>query len=343
MKCVEVNELIQRDLDRDLNGMESQNLHRHLQICSECKAFYQRLRQVHLDLESLPKVALPYSIVDNLLPEMDRIDQLNTVKAAQNTKVKKSWLSKNKWLPAITTVAAGFALIFTIAQINMPSNQNNISQDKGQAPMGIASADVGSSKEAAPIVTTIRTTSLDDPNDMVTSSPTNDALNQAKIGQPEIAFTQAGESDVNEEGAPFNDEGTVAMDIMHLSKDPVLTANEPKQPNSLANEDPDGHLSVKNPTFTVSDTEPMLNSLPAPDHAHVAWYNETYIEIKSVNNESILHLVAADIEHFSNINWLNATQLQFTIKTNAISQIWIYDISTGSKVLISETRTTKQP
>lgn len=122
MNCVEVNELIQRDLDNDLDENEHITLKHHLELCSECSTFYERLRIVHLDLESLPKVSLPYSLVDTLLPEFDRIDQLTNDKSSGTVRKMNSFFNK-RWFYTATAVAASLFVIFSITQLLQQNKQ----------------------------------------------------------------------------------------------------------------------------------------------------------------------------------------------------------------------------
>ncbi len=75
MKCEEVMELMQRDIDYDLSPLEKNILDEHIVQCSECKSLFDRLKSLSNNLESLPKIAPPYSIVDSILPNLERLDR----------------------------------------------------------------------------------------------------------------------------------------------------------------------------------------------------------------------------------------------------------------------------
>lgn len=77
MNCQEVMELMQRQLDDDLNDTENAQLMTHMHHCPDCEAMYERLRMLSAELTSLPKVTPSYSLVDAILPELERIDKQN--------------------------------------------------------------------------------------------------------------------------------------------------------------------------------------------------------------------------------------------------------------------------
>ncbi|MCL6460071.1 MAG: zf-HC2 domain-containing protein [Gorillibacterium sp.] len=71
MSCSEMTELMQRHLDHDLTEVEQQFMFSHFNSCPECVSLFERLERVSLELESLPAVNPPYSIVDMILPLLD--------------------------------------------------------------------------------------------------------------------------------------------------------------------------------------------------------------------------------------------------------------------------------
>jgi len=68
----EVNELMHRYLDDDLSGDEAALLEEHLRHFPANSAMFERLKQLNSDLEQLPKVTPPISIVDTILPRLER-------------------------------------------------------------------------------------------------------------------------------------------------------------------------------------------------------------------------------------------------------------------------------
>lgn len=66
---------MQRALDNDLEDFEHVALTKHLLACPTCAAKYERLKQLSLDLQQLPKISPPFSIVDSIMPRLEQIDQ----------------------------------------------------------------------------------------------------------------------------------------------------------------------------------------------------------------------------------------------------------------------------
>ena len=81
MNCQEVMEYMQRELDGDLGEIESAKLLEHIRHCADCAAMYERLKRLSAELENLPKVTPPFSLVDAILPKLDEIDRANAAAA----------------------------------------------------------------------------------------------------------------------------------------------------------------------------------------------------------------------------------------------------------------------
>lgn len=75
MMCQEVIELMQRYLDQDLDELEYEQMLGHLQQCPECTELFERLVALSQELEQLPKVTPAYSLVDAIMPKLQRIDE----------------------------------------------------------------------------------------------------------------------------------------------------------------------------------------------------------------------------------------------------------------------------
>jgi len=73
MKCQEVMELMQRYIDGDLDQQETSLMMEHADRCSDCAAMLARLQKLSSELEQLPRVVPKFSIVDSILPELERL------------------------------------------------------------------------------------------------------------------------------------------------------------------------------------------------------------------------------------------------------------------------------
>ncbi|MDP5273052.1 anti-sigma factor family protein [Chengkuizengella axinellae] len=90
MKCQEVIQFMQRDLDGDLNKDEQKQMLDHIESCHSCTEMFDRLKNVSNELEQLPKVTPPISLVDQILPQLDEIDQANASHNDKDDEIEKA-------------------------------------------------------------------------------------------------------------------------------------------------------------------------------------------------------------------------------------------------------------
>lgn len=74
MNCYEMTELLQRRIDQQLSETELKICDNHLQQCPDCEAKLEALERISEQLNNLPKVTPRFSLVDAIMPELDRID-----------------------------------------------------------------------------------------------------------------------------------------------------------------------------------------------------------------------------------------------------------------------------
>lgn len=104
VKCEGILHLINRDLDGDLTPNEQEQLHQHLATCTSCQQDYEQLTQLSQQLAVLPKVNPSVSIVDRMLPELDKLEEEQFV-GTRKFKSKYVWMS---------SVGVAAALLFMI-------------------------------------------------------------------------------------------------------------------------------------------------------------------------------------------------------------------------------------
>ncbi|MFD0672134.1 zf-HC2 domain-containing protein [Cohnella sp. GCM10027633] len=75
MNCQEVMELMQRHIDGDLNQQETSLMTDHVGRCPECAAMLDRLRRLSNELAQLPRVMPRFSLVDAIMPELNKLDE----------------------------------------------------------------------------------------------------------------------------------------------------------------------------------------------------------------------------------------------------------------------------
>ncbi|GIO90588.1 zf-HC2 domain-containing protein [Paenibacillus lactis] len=90
MNCQEVVERMHRYLDRDLTPEETAEMFQHVAVCKECAETFQILKALNRELEDLPAVSPPVSLVDAIMPKLVAIDlergSLMDEQAAKNEK-----------------------------------------------------------------------------------------------------------------------------------------------------------------------------------------------------------------------------------------------------------------
>ncbi|MUG64560.1 anti-sigma factor [Paenibacillus campinasensis] len=75
MNCQEVVESMHRYLDRDLSSDETALMYQHIAVCPSCAETFQLLKSLSKELEELPAVTPPISLVDAIMPRLDAIDR----------------------------------------------------------------------------------------------------------------------------------------------------------------------------------------------------------------------------------------------------------------------------
>lgn len=116
MNCQEVMEYMHRQLDDDLDAREQEVLLSHTSHCPDCSAMFERLKHLSAELASLPKVVPSYSLVDAIMPELDRIEfirqqeaELNVVAAEKGEQLAGRRAGRKRRWPAISAIGSAIA------------------------------------------------------------------------------------------------------------------------------------------------------------------------------------------------------------------------------------------
>ncbi|MBW4080196.1 anti-sigma factor [Paenibacillus sp. S150] len=133
MKCAEVMEWMHRYLDHDLSQEEVIEMFRHIDNCPSCADVFDRLNMLSQQLEQLPDVQPPFSLVDSIMPQLDELDRVvqepsmmsteeaNVVPFTRTSKSGK--FSKGTSMATRTGIGAvAAAVILLIAIFNMPDS-----------------------------------------------------------------------------------------------------------------------------------------------------------------------------------------------------------------------------
>ncbi|WP_135546602.1 zf-HC2 domain-containing protein [Paenibacillus cymbidii] len=155
MTCETILTLMQLSVDRELAEDEQSVLDAHLASCPECAALYGRLLRLSHDLEQLPKVVPPISIVDSILP---KLEQLDVPAGGEGVRRKpatsggfRSFLPS--WRLAGSLTAAAVVLGIVLFQLTLPQHTANdmaTNAEKASAPQaqaGSGAAPAAKSKE----------------------------------------------------------------------------------------------------------------------------------------------------------------------------------------------------
>ncbi|MFG0213690.1 anti-sigma factor family protein [Brevibacillus porteri] len=123
----EIFELMQRDLDGDLLESEQQLLQRLIQKDAELQLMYNRLKDVSQQLEHLPPVVPPFSIVDSILPKLesaaakpvavkstvneDILPTLEVKRESSSLPESKKWKRMKVWMASLGSTAVAASLL----------------------------------------------------------------------------------------------------------------------------------------------------------------------------------------------------------------------------------------
>lgn len=165
MKCAEVMEWMHRYLDQDLSRDEIIEMFRHIDDCPSCAEVFERLSLLSKELEQLPDVLPPFSLVDSILPQLAELDlntnEVNPVTPKESVVIpferdsSRRKPSKRNSVAARTGIGAiAAAVILGIAIFNMPEQMPGAEMEyKQQESAALDSADtsrMASKSNAAP-------------------------------------------------------------------------------------------------------------------------------------------------------------------------------------------------
>lgn len=127
MSNEEILELMQRDLDGDLMESEQEMLHLVIQKDAALQLMYNRLKDVSQQLEHLPPVVPPFSIVDSILPKLESaaakpvaaraaaneeiLPTLEVKRESSSLPEPKKWKRMKVWMASLGSTAVAASLL----------------------------------------------------------------------------------------------------------------------------------------------------------------------------------------------------------------------------------------
>jgi len=146
MNCQEVVELMQRHMDGDLDQREITLMMAHVGGCPECAVMLKRLQRLSDDLSQLPRVELKFSIVDAIMPQLDRLDAERLSQSADETQVDVPKVVQRSERPRgrLLSRIAGVVAVGVVAGVLLMSQQlklsNSDSNNDAAAPGDVGGA-----------------------------------------------------------------------------------------------------------------------------------------------------------------------------------------------------------
>lgn len=230
MNCQEGMELMQRYVDRDLNEEETSCLLEHVGQCPDCASMFERLVRLSRGLEQLPHVVPPFSLVDAIMPELNKIQPeaasapVSAEPAEPARLMPRSRRSQQRhyrsWIPRISGVVA-LGVVVGLLLINRPDAE--LARDSRQ--------EAGSMPEASAA------------QELMLSSPAADLKTQDQYGNP-LPSKEAAEAEPGLLSAP--EESAPAAPEPQPSAVPGRSSDAQPDPNRSVDRSSGGMLEMEN-------------------------------------------------------------------------------------------------
>ncbi|MEK5398813.1 anti-sigma factor family protein [Paenibacillus nitricinens] len=246
MKCAEVMEWMHRYIDQDLSQDEIVEMFRHIDNCPSCAEVFERLTLLSKELEQLPDVKPPFSLVDSILPQLAELDRSSREQSAVRTEEpvvvpfsresSRGKPSKGTSIAARTGIGAiAAAVILGIAIFNMPDKMPGAEVEQMMQDSSKATSD---SADNMAIESQASTSA-----DSYEAAPANSGIDSGALPAA---------PDVNEDNA--------ALDRAMGPVDPASMPTSPTETNAGS-----GGRSIPEPTNNVKPKPTEKIMTPKPD------------------------------------------------------------------------------
>ncbi|WP_339798081.1 zf-HC2 domain-containing protein [Paenibacillus sp. FSL R5-0744] len=246
MKCAEVMEWMHRYIDQDLSQDEIVEMFRHIDNCPSCAEVFERLTLLSKELEQLPDVKPPFSLVDSILPQLAELDRSSREQSAVRTEEpvvvpflresSRGKPSKGTSIAARTGIGAiAAAVILGIAIFNMPDKMPGAEVEQMMQDSSKATSDSA--------------------NNMAIESQTSTSAESYEAA-PANSGTDSGALPA----APDVNEDNAALDRAMGPVDPASMPTSPTETNAGS-----GGRSIPEPTNNVKPNPTEKIMTPKPD------------------------------------------------------------------------------
>lgn len=265
----EVNEYMQRFLDDDLSEEELEALTEHIRLTPASAILFERLQRLDSELEQLPKVIPPISIVDSILPqlELSGLSEHSPVAEAAIIDDKQSRVvpvdrratlrDRVNFRVLGGVVAAGIVLTLFFSNFG-PQMSFNTADDNAASNMIMSTQMVAEGKASL-------TNEAASKQSMFNEAGQNDARGKEIEAGNNSSATEpvAPESDMNttmtmdaaeEAPAPWVDNGISSEYTGTAEKSAPI--NEPKDDRTISETPPDTKITINNDPATEAIEEP---------------------------------------------------------------------------------------
>lgn len=331
MNCQEVMELMHRQLDGDLSDDELDVLMNHTRQCPECAATFERLKHLSAELASLPKVTPRYSLVDAILPELERIELLSTQPASvqppaalppeeqsvstRRLQRKRRWPS---WSAIGSVVAAGIVAGFFIlnAQTDFDLDSSNQAAELSTDISVADSANSSAMRKAPAGVSAGGDLPMDDMEirSFTSELPVTDIANEVK---PDLNSGDTYKE--TETTEPANNEEAEILESTGQSEGGSQgSVGAPGTDGSVADPASGGEGEIQDqygegvePSFGIA----AFAEIPSPDGRYIARIEEFSIIIESADNgETMMESPRKNGQHGQLVWSENGTELYYDVQ-----------------------------
>lgn len=237
-----------RQLDNDLSSTEEEELLNHLADCPTCQKEFEELKLLHQQLADLPKVMPPHSIVDSLLPELEKQNEGEAKLLNYPSFTRKPRVKKRFWMPGLALVAGLFIVLIFLNEGEHSLEDSSFSSGAPElASLQSTAESVEPGEGSIPFIEQDTVTGDVDPNETITFS----------LVPPE--------EDISEE--------ELAREISPAIPEKELTTEEGREDALEADELEEAPIGITD--FTVEEEE----KYPSPDGMFTAYLGLHHEEI----------------------------------------------------------------